>query len=71
MNISYSSSSIYQFFLAMRAEIDRHKWLESEKAGYDVGVEFAMIDWMMNHKSEWKFHYIATQTPTSSFRKSG
>jgi hypothetical protein len=69
MNIAYSSSSIYQFFLAMKAEVDRHKWIESEKVGHDVGSEFAMIDWMLKHRSGWKNHYMATQHSTSSFRK--
>lgn len=70
MNISYSSSSIYQFFLAMRAEIDKHKWIESEKAGRDVGLEFAMIDWALKHRSGWKAHYMATHQ-TASVRKIG
>lgn len=71
MNISYSSSSIYQFFLAMKTEIERHKWIESEKAGHDVGFEFAMIDWTLKYKSGWKLYYMTTQHPTSSLRKSG
>ena len=33
------NSSLYREFLAEREEILRHKWLESEKAGIDVGFE--------------------------------
>jgi hypothetical protein len=29
--------SLYQEFLAEREEILRHKWLESERLGYDLG----------------------------------
>lgn len=29
-------------------EIERHKWLESEKAGRDLGEE-AVIDWIMKY----------------------
>ncbi|MCM8535247.1 MAG: hypothetical protein NE334_04870 [Lentisphaeraceae bacterium] len=29
-------------------EMDRHKWIESEKAGYDLGQE-AFLDWIENH----------------------
>ena len=54
----------------MKAEIERHKWIESEKAGHDVGFEFAMIDWTLRYKAGWKHHYM-TQHPTSSLRKSG
>ena len=28
-----------------REEILRHKWIESEKAGYDIGFERALLDW--------------------------
>lgn len=68
MDTAYFSSSIYQFFLAMKNEIDRHKWIESERAGHDVGFEFAMIDWTLRHKTGWKIQYMATH-PTSSLRK--
>jgi len=30
-------SSLYQEFLAEREEILKHKWLESERLGYDIG----------------------------------
>ena len=33
------NSSLYREFLAEREEIMRHKWLESEKAGIDIGFE--------------------------------
>jgi hypothetical protein len=71
MNTAYSSSFIYQFFLAMKTEVDRHKWIESEKAGHDVGIEFALIDWALRHKSNWKLHYMESQHSTSSMRKNG
>jgi hypothetical protein len=29
-------------------EMDRHKWLESEKAGYDRGEE-ALLEWAEKH----------------------
>jgi len=48
------SSSLYREFQAEREEILRHKWLESEKAGYDIGFEWALTDWIMKHRSKWK-----------------
>ena len=36
-----SKSSLYKEFLAERDEIMKHKWIESEKAGYDIGFERA------------------------------
>lgn len=44
---------IYQDFLEMREEIMKHKWIESEKAGHDVGFEFAIKDWLKNHRLNW------------------
>lgn len=43
-------SSLYAEFLAEREEILRHKWIESEKAGQDIGFERAMIDWKRHHR---------------------
>lgn len=48
------NSSLYQEFLAEREEILKHKWIESEKAGKDVGFEKALLDWIRNHRDEWK-----------------
>ncbi len=40
-------------FLEMQArEIDRHKWIESEKAGRDLGYE-AVLDWIMKHAHQF------------------
>jgi hypothetical protein len=48
------NSSLYREFLAEREEVLRHKWLESEKVGIDVGFEEALTDWMVKHRSEWR-----------------
>ncbi len=34
-------------------EIKRHLWIESEKAGYDVGFEYAAKDWIKKYSNEW------------------
>ena len=47
-------SSLYQEFLAERDEILRHKWLESEKAGKDIGFERALLDWIRKHRERWR-----------------
>ncbi len=47
-------SSTYQEFLAEREEIMKHKWLCSESAGHDIGFDTALVDWTINHRSEWK-----------------
>jgi len=47
-------SSLYREYMAEREEILRHKWLESEKAGLDVGFEQALTEWMLKHRSDWR-----------------
>ncbi len=47
-------SSLYQEFLAEREEIMRHKWLQSEAVGRDVGFDAALVDWTVYHRSSWK-----------------
>ncbi|WP_052293211.1 DUF4032 domain-containing protein [Coraliomargarita akajimensis] len=47
-------STLYQEFLAEREEILRHKWLESEKAGSDIGFERALLDWIRKHREHWR-----------------
>ena len=47
-------SALYKEFLAERAEILKHKWIESEKAGTDIGFEKALLDWIVKHRSNWR-----------------
>lgn len=47
-------SLLYKEFLAEREEILRHKWIESEKAGHDIGFEKALLDWIVRHRSTWR-----------------
>jgi len=35
------------------AEIEKHKWFESERAGYDIGFENAAADWIQRFGEEW------------------
>ena len=50
----FKNSALYQEFLAEREEILKHKWLESEKAGHDIGFEKALLDWIVKHRSAWR-----------------
>jgi hypothetical protein len=48
------NSVLYKEFLAEREEILRHKWIESEKAGQDIGFERALLDWIVKYRSAWR-----------------
>ena len=56
-------SVVYKEFLAEREEILRHKWLESEKAGHDIGFEHALVDW--NHKFRFSWRAQRKNEPTA------
>ena len=54
VNDLLKNSSLYREFQAEREEILRHKWIESEKAGHDIGFERALTDWIIKHRSAWR-----------------
>jgi len=52
----FYNSSIYKEFLEEREEVLKHKWLESEKKGYDIGYSAALIDWILKYRNGWRKH---------------
>ena len=66
-------SNLYQEFLAEREEILKHKWLESERLGYDIGFERALLDWIRKHRDTWRASrraHLATTAPAAPARSS-
>ena len=53
-DILLHESLLYREFLAEREEIMRHKWIESQKVGHDIGFEKALLDWIVNHRRGWR-----------------
>ena len=51
-----NNSTLYKEFLAERDEILKHKWIESEKAGTDIGFERALLDWIRKYRTKWRAH---------------
>ena len=52
-------------------EIHRHLWLESEKAGYDIGLVWAAEDWINQYAQSWIDRHMPGQeipTQTTSFK---
>lgn len=49
-SVPRTGSTSYREFLADREDLMRHKWLMSEKAGRDVGLEAALLDWVDHHR---------------------
>lgn len=51
-------SDYLQQHLAEREAVSVHKWHLSEKAGHDVGWEYANWSWVMHgHRARWRTTY--------------
>ncbi len=48
-------------------EINRHLWIESEKAGRDIGFEAAVEDWLKKYSAEWIKYHMPEKTFESKF----
>ena len=46
---------------AERRAVQVHKWFLSERAGYDVGENFAIRDWLEHFAAEWRHHRLVTE----------
>lgn len=73
MNIEVSGRSIlWQLSILEKQEIEKHKWLESEKVHKDIGYDQAVISWCLNHRREWAKTTIAklrqSPFPNRTFR---
>ena len=45
-------------------EISRHRWIESERAGYDIGFEQASTQWLEEFSKAWmQYHMPKRKTP--------
>lgn len=47
-------------------EINRHRWLESEKAGYDIGFETAAEDWIKRFAVVWLQYNMPAEVKSSA-----
>lgn len=54
----YEKSLYYRHVVDETNEIDKHKWIESEKCGNDIGKDKARWSWIFNHKNNWHSHWI-------------
>jgi hypothetical protein len=43
----------FKLIMEEAEEISRHKWIESEKVGHDIGTHKAHMSWMKHHRGDW------------------
>lgn len=53
MEIGMNDFNFKRFMQKQCEEINKHKWIESEKAGYDLD-RIACQDWIKNHAKQYK-----------------
>jgi|GEM_PF-759329 len=49
--------NLQQYLEFQAREIERHKWIESEKAGRDLGMD-AVIDWILKYADVFSDRYL-------------
>ena len=54
----YENSLYYRHVVDESTEIDKHKWIESEKCGLDIGTDRARLEWICHHKNQWHSEWI-------------
>ena len=54
IDASLEKLTLYQQYLAEREEVLRYKWLASERLGRDIGLESALVDWVINPRKNWR-----------------
>lgn len=55
-----------KFWLDVMDELDEileYKWLESEKAGQDIGLDRAIREWLLKYHSSWAAAQAVDETP--------
>jgi hypothetical protein len=44
-------------------EILKYKWIESERAGFDIGMDRGIREWLHNHFTAWAAAHPSPQNP--------
>jgi len=50
-------------------EINRHLWIESQKAGYSIGIERATDEWLGLYAEGWVKYHLPTKYKTLQAKK--
>ena len=53
MKNDFSDSTLFRQLSLESEEIRKLKWIESEKANIDIGLNRAIILWVTKHRSKW------------------
>jgi hypothetical protein len=51
-------------------EIERYKWIESERLGYDIGLDEAVKQWTGRYADVWFRHHARKTSPKTRIIRS-
>lgn len=57
MKRDFSDSPYFKKLSSETEEINKLKWIESEKKKQDIGVDAAILLWVRRHKKKWEQKY--------------
>ena len=60
-------SSLFHELTKERDEIEKLKWIESEKTGKDIGFQKALLIWAHNHRHLWRQARMLRRKPGGRF----
>lgn len=69
-----ATSDFYELLEDKRVieEINKHLWIESQKAGYSIGIEKATEEWLRLYALEWmKYNLPARYAQLTKKKKIG
>ena len=52
-----SKEELIFYNTAQIKEMETHRWIESEKVGYDLGEEF-YLDWIVRHSQRFREEWV-------------
>ena len=56
-------SPIIELNWTQQEEIEKFKWIESERCGFDIGWEQAVREWCRQHYEAWHYHILKETKP--------
>jgi len=57
MKKDFSDSSLFKKLSSESEEIQKLKWIESEKVKHDIGYDRALLIWIKDHHEKWWDEY--------------
>ncbi len=66
----FEKSTFLQLCLEEKEEIRRYKKKKSEKVGYDIGYDRALLEWIRYHQDKWyrtRVHFARNATTSHFF----